>query len=230
MTQDRANIRADFDRIALLRQDGWNHNSHYHGFLLKQLHSRLPQHIGEALDIGSGTGEFTRRLAASADHVTGVDLSPEMVRMARERSIHHPNIDYAVGDIMQMDLRSETYDCIASIATLHHLPLSLVLGKAKAALKPGGVLLVLDLYRNRHGNMADLLTDAIAVPLNVALRLIHGVRLRVPPDVSQAWHDHGRYDRYLTIPQVHRTCARILPGAKVTRHLLWRYSIVWVKP
>lgn len=224
MPQSEASIRADFDRIALLREDSWNHNSHYHGYLLKH----LPQHIGEALDIGSGMGEFARCLATVARHVTGVDLSPEMVRVARERSSQYPNIDYEVGDIMQMDLPPESYDCIASIATLHHIPLAPVLEKAKAALKPGGVLLVLDLYDN-NGSVADRLTDAIALPWDVALRLVHGVSLRVPPEVRQAWHEHGRYDRYLTVPQVCSTCARILPGAKVTRHLLWRYSIIWVK-
>jgi len=229
MPQTSGSLRAEFDRIARLREDGWDHNKHYHSYLLKQLRKHLPQGIGEALDIGSGTGEFARCLATSAEHVTGVDLSPEMVRVARERSRHYPNIDYMVGDIMQMELSPETYDCVASIATLHHVPLGPVLEKVKAALKPGGVLLALDLYRNRSGNVADLVAGAIAVPWDVALRVVHGVGLRVPPEVRQAWDEHGRYDRYLTISQVRRTCAGILPGAKVTRHLLWRYSVVWVK-
>jgi hypothetical protein len=29
--------------------------------------------------------------------------------------------------------------------------------------------------------------------------------------------------------EVHALCARILPGAKIKQHLLWRYSIVWEK-
>jgi ubiquinone/menaquinone biosynthesis C-methylase UbiE len=226
--QTEASIRADFDRIALLREDGWNHNKHYHSYLLKHLHKHLPQGIGEALDIGSGTGEFARCLASSAKHVTGVDLSPEMARVARERSRQYPNIDYVVGDIMQMDLSPETYDCVASIATLHHMSLASALEKAKAALKSGGVLLALDLYRS-SGNLADALTGAVATPWDVVLRISHGVGLRVPPEVRQAWHEHGRHDRYLTVEQVRRTCARIIPGAKVRRHLLWRYSVVWVK-
>jgi hypothetical protein len=29
-------VRADFDRLAALSDDGWEHNSHYHGYLLAQ--------------------------------------------------------------------------------------------------------------------------------------------------------------------------------------------------
>src|SRR5215207_8117861 len=83
MAQPVATVRADFDRIALLsEQYGWSHNDHYHGFLLGQ----LPAQVGEALDVGCGAGAFSRLLARRSRHVLGVDLSPEMVRMARERS------------------------------------------------------------------------------------------------------------------------------------------------
>ena len=45
-------IRNDFDCIALNEQQGWNHNSHYHRFLLKQLTLKCKT----ILDIGCGTG------------------------------------------------------------------------------------------------------------------------------------------------------------------------------
>ena len=44
------------------------------------------------------------------------------------------------------DLPAEDFDCIASIATLHHLPLREIMLKMKAALKPEGVLLILWIY------------------------------------------------------------------------------------
>src|SRR5437868_4726022 len=52
---DTVTVQADFDRIALLsKQDadeGWNHNNHYHRFLLEQ----VPACCAYALDIGCGT-------------------------------------------------------------------------------------------------------------------------------------------------------------------------------
>src|SRR5687768_15933760 len=73
-------VRADFDRIALLADDGRDHSSPYDAYLLQ----RAPARCRAALDVGSGTGAFSRLLAARSDHVLGVDLSPEMVRVARE--------------------------------------------------------------------------------------------------------------------------------------------------
>jgi hypothetical protein len=58
-------IQADFDRIALLSTDAWDHNSHYHSFLLKH----VPSPRAEALDIGCGTGSFARLLAQRCKRV-----------------------------------------------------------------------------------------------------------------------------------------------------------------
>ena len=94
-TRHVAKLRDDFDRIADLDEgDGWDHSSHYHGFLLGQ----LPGHIGEALDLGCGTGAFARSLARLSEHVVAIDLSPRMVEVARSRSGRHPNVSYAVAD------------------------------------------------------------------------------------------------------------------------------------
>ena len=48
-------------------------------------------------------------------------------------------------------------------------------------------------------------------------------------ELRAAWDEHGRHDSYLTLSEIRKTCADILPGASVTRHLLWRYSLVWKK-
>ena len=34
----------------------------------------------------------------------------------------------------------------------------------------------------------------------------------------------------MTWAQVRETAARLLPGVRYRRHLLWRYSLVWTKP
>jgi 2-polyprenyl-3-methyl-5-hydroxy-6-metoxy-1,4-benzoquinol methylase len=224
MQQSTSTIQADFDRLAHLTADQqWNHNSHYDGYLLKH----VPTPCREALDIGCGTGAFARSLAERSDHVLGIDLSPEMVRVATSRSEGYSNIEYRVADVMEVDLPGEQYDCIASIATLHHMPMDAILRKMKAALRPGGTLLVLDLYEAQ--GWADRLPNVLALPVNIVLRLVKQRRLRESREVRAAWEEHGRSDRYLTLGEVRRICAEVLPGAKVKRHLLWRYSIVWRK-
>jgi SAM-dependent methyltransferase len=217
-------IRADFDRLALLDGEQWSHNSHYHAFLLRH----MPPHCGQALEIGCGTGAFARLLAQRSQHVLALDLSPQMVETARARSQGYPNITFEVADVSAWEFPRERFDCIASIATLHHLSLERILEDMRAGLKAGGLLLVLDLFEAQ--GLAGKLAGVVALPVSAALNLAHTGRIREPHAVRQAWTEHGRNDAYLTIGHVRRICDELLPGAIVHKHLLWRYSIIWRKP
>ena len=224
-------IQTDFDRIALVSTDGATQNDHYHNFLLRH----FPLKCQNALEIGCGAGAFARLLAKRSQNVLALDLSPEMIRIARECSTKFPNIEFDLADVRDRVFSEDSFDCIATIATLHHLPFREVLVKLKAALKPGGVLLVLDLFepeRNllRPEGVLDTFSNVLAIPVSVTLRLIHQGRLLPRREVRAAWAEHERHDIYPTMSQVRELCAEILPGAKVRKHLLWRYSIVWQKP
>ena len=216
-------IQADFDDLALLPADEWDHNSHYHDFLLRQ----VPFPCGRSLEIGCGTGAFSRLLAERSDHVLALDLSSNMISIAREQSALYPNIDFRVADVMAHDLGAEQFDCIVSIATLHHLPTEEVILKIKRALKRNGVLLLLDLFQAE--GILDTLRSGIALPASMALKLLNGSRLIASQKVRDAWAKHGLNDSYLTLDQVRKVCQDSLPRAEVRKHLFWRYSVVWQK-
>lgn len=225
MAASNPTIRTDFDRIAHLPERySWSANDFYHRYLL----GHLPPRLDRVLEVGSGTGSFARLLALRANHVTGMDLSTEMVRLARQRSAQHPNLSFLVNDALESPFPSDEYDCVASIATLHHLPLEIMLRKMSAAIKPGGILLVLDLVSPE--GIADIVASLVAAPLNFVLRTIHTRDVKIPTEVRAAWDEHGKTDTYPTLSEVKRACAAILPGAKVKKHLMWRYSILWRKP
>src|SRR5215213_8348463 len=95
MSASASDIRADFDRLALLDDGRWNHNSHYHHFLLRH----LPARRLTALEIGCGTGSFARALAQHFRHVVAIDLSPEMLQRARTRSQGIDNLEYHQADL-----------------------------------------------------------------------------------------------------------------------------------
>jgi SAM-dependent methyltransferase len=139
-----------------------------------------------------------------------------------------PNLDCLVADASTWPFAPACFDCVVSIAAAHHLPLAPLLDRMGGAVVPGGTLLVLDVYRPR--GPADLAVSLLAVPGSRLLRLRHTGRLAEPPELRRAWEEHGRTDRYLTLAEVRAACARALPGARVRRHLLWRYSIVWRRP
>lgn len=216
-------IQHDFDRIALLSPEGWSDNSHHHEFLLRY----VPSPCSEALEIGCGTGAFSRRLAERAGQVIALDFSPQMIRLARERSPSFPNIDFQIADALSWVFPLERFDCVASIATLHHLPLRQMLLKMAQALRPGGSLIVLDLFREE--GLGDAVAGIASIPLYVALRLLKTGRLREPRALREAWAAHGQHDVYPSLSEVRRACAEVLPGAVVRRRLLWRCAILWRK-
>jgi SAM-dependent methyltransferase len=224
MTVPPSKIQSDFDRIAGLSNNEWNHNNHYDSFLLK--HIPLSSEA-DALEIGCGTGSFARLLAQRFRRVLAIDLSPRMIEIAKEQSRQYHNIDFQVADVMTQEFSSEQFGCIASIATLHHLPFEPILIKMKDALRMDGVLLVLDLFKAE--SVADFSTTLLAVPVNIILRLIKNGHITESSEAKAAWAEHGHTDKYLTLSQVRQSCAAILPKAQIKRHLLWRYSIVWKK-
>ena len=222
--QSTETVREDFDRLAdLSREDGCDHNARYHAFLLRQ----LPPRFSEAFEIGCGTGGFARSLAERSERVPALDRSPRMVDAAEDRSKRHRH-EYA--DANSWRCPEGRCDCVASITTLHHLPLAPTLRKMGGALRPGGTLLVLDLYRAQ--SPADYLVGALGFPASKAIRpartgALSGQR---SPELRQAWEEHYATDRFPTLTEVRDACAEAeLAGAKVRRHLLQRYSLVWRK-
>ena len=217
-------VQTDFDRIAALSQARWDHNAQYHGYLLRH----IPAHCEAALDVGCGTGSFSRLLAERAGCVVALDLSPRMIEVAKECSKQYPNIEFEVADATKCRPAGKEFDCVASIAMLHHVAAEEMLAKMAGLLKTGGTLAVLDLCESE--GLKDLFRDMAAMPVSMVLRLVKTGQLREPQEVRAAWAEHGRNDTYPIFSAARQVAERVLPGAQVRRHLLWRYSIIWQKP
>ncbi|HZI59934.1 MAG TPA: class I SAM-dependent methyltransferase [Pyrinomonadaceae bacterium] len=219
-----SSVEADFDRLARLDEEGWTANNHYHNSLLKH----VPSNCGNALEIGCGTGAFARDLARVCTRVTALDLSSEMIRIARARSAQFGNLEFQLADAMTWNFPHSHFDFVCSIATLHHLQQRQLFVKMRETLKPGGVLVVLDLVQSN--NLFERMLDGVALGVSASLRLIHNGRLQPPAEVRKAWEQHGKHDSYSTIRQMRALAEEILSGATVRRCLLWRYSLVYRKP
>jgi trans-aconitate 2-methyltransferase len=92
------------------------------------------------LDVGSGDGSLTRKLAASVPRgsVLGLDASAQMVEAAQR--LQEPNLRFAHLDILDADFHEE-FDVVFSSATLHWVKdHRRLLGVLYRAVKPGGVV------------------------------------------------------------------------------------------
>jgi hypothetical protein len=89
--------------------------------LLEELAHR---HIGDlrrlhVLDVGCGTGTTCRHLAGRAGHLCGVDISKEMLAVARE-TVQGAEFRWYDGD--RLPFSDGTFDVTIAICALHHVP------------------------------------------------------------------------------------------------------------
>ena len=97
------------------------------------------------LDVGCGSGEFTRELAELLAHrtIVGLDVSSDMVAHARAANAHE-RVSYAVADLANDDgpLRSERFQVATSTMALHWPgPDPSFLSGVRRLIEPGGVFL-----------------------------------------------------------------------------------------
>jgi SAM-dependent methyltransferase len=206
----------------------FDHNDHYHYLLIRE----LPPDARTALDVGSGTGKFARRLARRGINVDAIEASPEALAAARKVSAHvwaPGTILWHRADVTEVDLPSEHYDFISCIASIHHMPFSVV-KQLREALAPGGVLVILGLYREE--TTSDKLLNALAVPANLVARLVVALSERLQPNWETALTGDVEVpttEPKMTLAEIKQAAAEELPGCKIRRLLFWRYLLVYRK-
>jgi SAM-dependent methyltransferase len=97
---------------------------------------------GPVADLGCGPGHVTAHLRRLGCQAFGVDLSPEMVAVARRA---YPGLSFSVGDMTQLDITSGSLGGIVAFYSTIHLPpdrLPLALAEFARVLAPGGQVLL----------------------------------------------------------------------------------------
>src|SRR5580658_7571189 len=124
-------------------------NQSYVEHLVREFRS----HLTNVVALGCGPGETPVRLAraAPAAHITAVDGSAAMLRLASE-SIRAAGMQHRItvhqGRLPDLALPEHSFDAVLSKDMLHHLPDPQVLWReARRLVRPGGAVYVMDLIR-----------------------------------------------------------------------------------
>jgi ubiquinone/menaquinone biosynthesis C-methylase UbiE len=113
-------------------------------------------------DLGAGEGTFSQLLARRAKKVIAIDNSEKMVEYGAELACRHgvTNLEYRLGDIQEIPIRSGAMDLAFFSQALHHAQHpERAVAEAYRILKPGGRIVVLDLLRHSYQEARELYAD-----------------------------------------------------------------------
>lgn len=103
--------------------------------------------LGDLLDIGTGTGRMLRLLGVGADTAVGIDISREMLVLARS-NLHAAGLDHLSvrqGNMYQLRFADGSFDTVTIDQVLYQAEQPAeVLCEAARVLRPGGRLLLVE--------------------------------------------------------------------------------------
>jgi len=146
MMENRVESEKNFWNSFAKKYDGFiaNFVSKTYGLILENLvhDTRMTVNM---LEIGTGTGIIALHLNEQIPTITAIDIAPEMIKIASEKSIQKSisNIDFRVGDTCSLDFQDKTFDTIIASNVLHLLfEPELALQEMKRVLKDNGQLII----------------------------------------------------------------------------------------
>ena len=170
----------------------------------------------QVLDVGCGTGLFSRELArvvGPTGRVVGLDLAPAMLSRARENLRRRPpraEVRFVEGSALALPFADESFDGVATAFVLHTLPdLERALAEMVRVLRPGGRLVTLEMARPR----VPVLKQGFSLLLTRLMPLGGRVlgRLRLGPPGFLAYFARSLLD---------------MPDQHALRHIFQRFGLV----
>lgn len=194
----------------------WNHNSAYHGWILKHAKGR-----SRVLDVGCGDGLLVQKLSRICNRVVGIDPHGPCIEAAKRCLADTGNVSLIKTDFETYEESPNTFDLIIFVASLHHMDQAWGMEKAKQLLTPEGLLLIVG-CAYPHGPADWCMEMLRVIPAKIG-SYIHGEKNggNVGAPVARPT---------LPLKEIRDICRYHFPGAKIRLGLYYRYLLLWAKP
>ncbi|MFP4301782.1 MAG: ubiquinone/menaquinone biosynthesis methyltransferase [Spirochaetaceae bacterium] len=145
----------------------------------RRLVNSLPKEgVYDALDIACGTGDLTYAVAAHAQNarLTGMDITPEMIRRARRlRGGSDARVTFELGDMSALPYGSERFDLVTGGYALRNSPdLDATIGEIHRVLRPRGSLGILEFSHADSPSLAAVQIGVLRLWGRLWGKLLHG--------------------------------------------------------
>jgi ubiquinone/menaquinone biosynthesis C-methylase UbiE len=160
-----------------------------------------PLSARRVLDIGAGPGVFTPRLLERGAACTVVDLSYEMVAVARRQMVSGvERARFMVGDVDRLPLATASFDAALCVGVLQYLPsLEFALAELARVVAPGGHVIVT--FPNARSPFSALHRAAVGVARGT-LAAARSVGLAGAPDPSRLTFRQDIPNRWFSAEQI----------------------------
>ncbi len=135
---------AQDDPVALLRAEARVRNP----WVISRIRDAFPDGKADILDVGCGAGFLSNELARLGFRVTGLDASPETIRLARQYD-ETRSVKYEIGVAERLPYPGRSYQVVCALDFLEHVENpSQIVGEISRVLRPGGFFFFHTFNRN----------------------------------------------------------------------------------
>lgn len=103
---------------------------------VKMLCENLTNNLN-VLELGCGTGYFTKELVKTDAKITALDISPDLLENAKD-NIKSDKINFVLGNACSMSFYDSEFDIVLGSSVIHHLEIDFAIKEIYRILKVGG--------------------------------------------------------------------------------------------
>lgn len=91
----------------------------------------------KVLELGCGSGYYTRELSLTGADICAIDISPDLLALA-EQFVHSEHVTFLRANAYAMEFENETFDTVVGSSVLHHLDVEKAVREMFRVLKKNG--------------------------------------------------------------------------------------------